>query len=223
MSPTAASTDSVLFVVSGPGGVGKTSLVEAWRQAEPDLGYAKSVTSRAPRQKLENYDHVSEDEFVAMIARDEFVQWINPYGEYFGTPHQPIRDAIAQGLDMVFDYVPEGLLNLRRSYRDHVVGIFVMAPTLDMMRARLEARGTEAAGEVEIRYQMAMQDFAFIDVHEYHLVNDDFDKTLQSLRAIRAAEHARVSRMKNIPFRAHAQKTLLRYYDVPKVGTASDV
>lgn len=218
---TGVSRDSVLFVVSGPGGVGKTSLVEAWRQAEPDLGYAMSVTSRAPRQKLENYHHVSEDEFRAMIAGDEFVQWINPYGEYFGTPHQPIRDAIAEGRDMVFDYVPEGLLNLRRSYRDHVVGIFIMAPTLDVMRARLEARGTEAAGEVEIRYEMALQDFDFIDIHEYHLVNEDFEATLQNLRAIRAAEHARVSRMKHIPFRAHARKALLRYYDVPKVGAGA--
>ena len=209
--------ESVLFVVSGPGGVGKTSLVHAWREAEPDLLYTRSVTTRAPREKLEYYEHVSEPAFLDMIERGDFVQWINPYGEYFGTLDKPIQEAIAAGRDMVFDYAPEGLLNLRRSYPAHVVGIFVTAPSLSIMRARLEARGTEAAGEVDIRYNMALQDFDFIDAHEYHIVNDDFATALARLRAIRAAEKARVTRIKNIPWRAMRKRALLKYYDVEQL------
>jgi guanylate kinase len=215
------SSESVLFVVSGPGGVGKTSLVTEWMRAEPDLIYTKSVTTREPREKLENYEYIEQTEFLAMIERDEFVQWINPYGEYFGTLHAPIRQAIAEGTDMVFDYCPEGLLNLSRYYRQHVIGIFVMAPSLDVMRRRLAARGTEFTEEVEIRYQMALQDFDFIDEHEYHVVNDDFDTALAKLRSIRAAEKARVSRQKSISFRRQARKAMLRYYDVPQLGQAA--
>lgn len=207
-----------LFVVAGPGGVGKTSLVEAWRAAEPDLGYTVSVTTREPRKKLENYEHVSEEEFLDRMRRGDFVQWINPYGEYFGTLHAPIREAIAAGRDMVFDYVPEGLLNLRRSYPAETVGIFVMAPDMDTVRRRLEARGTEYAAEVEIRMQMARQDLDFIDQHDYIVINDDFEDALARLRAIRMAERARVSGLTRLPFQALRHPTLLRYYDVPTLS-----
>src|SRR5687767_2646377 len=88
-----------LFAVSGPGGVGKTSLVEAWRAAEPDLGYTTSITTREPREKLENYEHVTREAFLDMVDRGDFVQWINPYGEYFGTLHAPVREAIVAGRD----------------------------------------------------------------------------------------------------------------------------
>ncbi len=199
-----------LFVVAGPGGVGKTSLVEAWRRAEPDLGYTTSVTTREPREKLENYEHVSRQSFRAMIERGDFVQWINPYGEYFGTLHAPIREAIAQGRDMVFDYVPEGFLNLRRYYPASTVGIFVMAPDMATMRRRLENRGTEFAAEVDIRYEMARQDFDFIGQHDYIVINDDFDEALARLRAIRAAERARVSALFELPFQRFRRPTLVR-------------
>jgi guanylate kinase len=156
-----------------------------------------------------------------MIERGEFVQWINPYVEYFGTLHAPIRDAIAAGHDMVFDYVPEGFLNLRRYYPGATVGIFVMAPDMATMRRRLEGRGTEFAAEVEIRYEMARQDFDFIEEHDYLVLNDDFDEALGRLRAIRAAERARVSRLTELPFQDQRRATLVRYYSVPTLpGTA---
>ncbi len=204
-----------LFVLSGAGGVGKTSLLEAWRKAEPDLGYTTSVTTREPREKLENYRHVSKTIFLAMIERGEFVQWINPYGEYFGTLHAPIKEAIAAGHDMVFDYVPEGYLNLKRYYPEAAIGIFVMAPDMATMRRRLEARGTEFAAEVEIRYEMARQDLDFIDQHDYLVINDNFAEAVAQLRAIRVAERARVSRLTSFPCQQHKRPTLLRYYDVP--------
>ncbi len=227
---TPTSTDAVelhargrLFVVSGPGGVGKTSLVEAWRRAEPDLGYTTSVTTREPREKLENYEHVSRESFRSMIERGDFVQWINPYGEFFGTLHAPIREAIAEGRDMVFDYVPEGFLNLRRYYPASTVGIFVMAPDMATMRRRLENRGTEFADEVDIRYEMARQDFDFIEQHDYIVINDDFDQALARLRAIRAAERVRVSALTELPFQRFRRPTLVRYYDVPTLpGTDDD-
>ena len=92
-----------------------------------------------------------------------------------------------------------------------------MAPSVDVMRERLLGRGTEHSAEREIRYQMALQDFDFIDAHDYHVVNDDFDRAVAELRAIRIAEKARICRKKEIPFRSMARKTLLRYYDVPQL------
>lgn len=221
-TPERLSSGGRLFVLCGPGGVGKTSLMEAWRAAEPDLGYTISVTTREPREKLENYEHVSKAEFLAMIERGEFVQWINPYGEYFGTRHHPIREAIEAGRDMVFDYVPEGYLNLKRYYPDSTIGIFVMTPDMATMRRRLEARGTEFAAEVDIRYEMARQDFDFIDQHDYVVINDDFEETVATLRAIRTAERARVSRLIRLPWQRHRRPTLLRYYDVSTLPEAEE-
>jgi guanylate kinase len=122
---------------------------------------------------------------------------------------------------MVFDYVPEGFLNLRRYYPEATVGIFVMAPDMGTMRRRLEGRGTEFAAEVENRYEMARQDFDYIGEHDYIDINDDFGESLARLQAIRAAERARVSRLTGLPFQEHRQPTLVRYYSVPTLPETS--
>lgn len=204
----------LLLVLSGPGGVGKTSLVMEWRRRDPSLRYTTSVTTRSPRQKAEQYEHVDEDEFAALVAKGEFVQWINPPAlEFYGTRRAPIDQSVADGADMVFDYCPEGYLNLRRAYPDNVIGIFVMAPSIETMRDRLEQRGTEADGEADVRVEMALKDFAFIDAHDYFVVNDDFETTMATLEAIRQAERHCVRRsIDRERFAALGSPALLRYY-----------
>jgi len=200
--------------LSGPGGVGKTSLVMEWLRRDSSLRYTTSVTTRSPRLKAEQYEHVEEDEFVELVAKGEFIQWINPPGlEFYGTRRAPIDESLADGADMVFDYCPEGYLNLRRAYPDDVVGIFVMAPSIETMRERLEQRGTEADGEVDVRVEMARKDFAFIDSHDYVVINDDFETTMATIEAIRRTERHRVRRSMDVEqFAALASPALLRYY-----------
>ncbi len=211
---SSAVTSGLLLVLSGPGGVGKTSLVMEWRRRDSSLRYTTSVTTRSPRLKAEQYEHVDEGEFVTLVAKGEFVQWINPPGlEFYGTRRAPIDESLAEGADMVFDYCPEGYLNLRRAYPDDVIGIFVMAPSVETMRDRLERRGTEADGEVDVRVEMARKDFAFINLHDYLVVNDDFETTMATLEAIRQAERRRVRRSMDVErFAALASPALLRYY-----------
>lgn len=217
MGQLAAQPTSCLFVLSGPCGTGKTSLAHAWRSVESDLAYTKSVTTRAPRgPDEEHYQRVTRDEFISMIHHGEFVQWIRPtYDEFYGTLRKPVEAAIAQGQDMVFDYCPEGTINLARMYPAITVSIFVMAPTKDELQRRLADRGTESVEEQKIRQRMALQDFQFVDQHRYHLINDVFQEALQQLRAIRVAEHARVRRKPEVLdwYRREAAPALLRYYD----------
>jgi guanylate kinase len=205
------------LVLSGPCGTGKTSLTRAWREREPALGYTRSVTTRRPRAPTEDhYDYVSRAEFLELIAAGEFVQWIRPsYDEYYCTRRAAIDAAIAEGRDLVFDYCPEGYLNLRAAYPAHVVGIFIMAPDLETMKRRLEGRGSESAAELELRYRMALADFNFVDEHRYHVINDDFERALTTLQAIRCAERARLDHQRAaLPRYAElASPALLRYYE----------
>ena len=217
---------SLLLVLSGPCGTGKTSLSLAWQQREPDLIYSRSVTTRAPRTGFApepQYDFITRDEFLHKVEAGDFAQWIHPsFDEYYGTARAPIDKAIAEGRDMVFDYCPEGYLNLKRFYPDHVVGIFIMAPDVETMHRRLVGRNTETNEELKLRYQMALQDFNFVDQHEYHVVNDDFEIALTQLQAIRVAERLRLSRQRQViqHYQHVARPSLLRYYEPAKLDAA---
>ncbi|MGS0628464.1 methyltransferase domain-containing protein [Photorhabdus sp. RM125S] len=112
-----------------------------------------------------------------------------------GTPIAPLQEAISAGRDLVFDYTPQLYLNLRRQFRQHVVGIFIVPPTLSELINRLSKRGTEQGQELHIKQRMALQDLAYADEHDYHVVNDDFEKTLQTLKCIHTSERCRMSRI----------------------------
>lgn len=216
-TPLEVTSSGILLVLSGPSGIGKTSLVTAMRENDPSIAYARSVTTRQPRKGTEeHYDFVSREEFLRMVERDEFIQWIHPsFDEFYGTPRAPVDAALANGQDLVFDYIPEGYLNLRRFYPQQTVGVFVMAPSVAEMRRRLRKRGTEFGDELVHRQRMAERDFDFVPMHEYHVINDDFDRTLRIIEAIRLAEKARIQRQPGVTeqYAQHSVKTLLRYND----------
>jgi guanylate kinase len=206
-----------LFVLSGPSGIGKTSLAKAMMKVDDSIGFVRSLTTRPPRAGSEDdYEYVSRREFQRLVDEDLFLEWIHPsFDEYYGMLRAPVDEALAQGRDLVFDWVPEGYLNLRRFYPEQTVGIFVMAPTVSAMRSRLSGRGSETGDELVLRQRMAEQDFDFVDQHEYHVINDDFDEALETIMAIRRAEKAKVRRQPSVldSYRKIARKSLVRYYD----------
>ncbi|MBS9422448.1 guanylate kinase [Photorhabdus caribbeanensis] len=212
---------SVFLVLSGPGGTGKTSLIKRWLNDCPDLGYVPNITTRAPRPKSivdESgfYKHVSRSEFREMVSKNMFAQWVNPSsGKYYGTPIAPLQEAISSGNDLVFDYTPQLYLNLRRQFRQHVVGIFIVPPTLSELMNRLSKRGTEQGEELHIKQNMALQDLAYVDEHDYHVVNDDFEQTLQTLKCIHTSERCRMSRIIGLQERCRAVSphSMMFYYD----------
>lgn len=206
----------MLYVLSGPSGAGKTSLALKWHQLNKDIGYTHSITTRKARVTEEQYVYISKEEFKKKIENDEFIQWVHPaYDEYYGTLKKPIEEAIAEGRDMVFDYCPEGYLNLKRLYPENIVGIFVMAPSFSELEKRLTGRGTETDEELIIRHDMAMKDLNFVDQHKYHLTNENLEDSLNVLDSIRQAEKYSLNNQNVLElYNAKAKKALIRYYTI---------
>ena len=216
-----ARPDATFFVLSGPGGTGKTTLIKRWLADCSDLGYVANVTTRKPRpaaavNESGFYEFVSRADFQRRVRANEFAQWVNPSaGKYYGTPIAPLQMEIDDGRDLVFDYTPQLYVNLRRQFKRQVVGIFIVPPTFAELMRRLQQRGTESGEELLIKQQMAVQDINYVDEHQYHVINDDVDAALATLKSIRTAERCLMSRVQGLQDRCKqaSPRTMLFYYD----------
>lgn len=212
---------SLFIALSGPGGTGKTTLVQKWLRQSPDIEYIPNVTTRKPRpasliDETGLYEFVTFERFRELVEEGAFAQWVNPSpNKYYGTPIQPLYDAIKKGCDVVLDYTPQLYINFRRKFPDRTIGIFIIPPSLRHLLERLINRGTETGIEREIKIKMALQDLGYVGDHDYYLINDDIDETLETLKAIRRAESHRLNRHPRIlsNYSEMAINTMLFYYD----------
>jgi len=221
--PLGGREQSVFLVLSGPGGTGKTTLAQRLLRDDPTLGYVRNYATRQrrPPDPVSGIDDgdwfhfVSTTEFRRLVEQDFFVQWSHAAKGYCsGTPIGPLRDAVAEGRDLLFDYTPQLFMNLRQRFRQRTVGIFIVPPTLAELRRRLQARGA-GPEQLDLKYRMGLQDLAFMDEHDYLVVNDDPDEALARLKAIRQAEKCRISNLDGLTERyaALGPKGMLFYYD----------
>lgn len=217
-------TKSIFYVLSGPGGTGKSTLIQRWRNDDPSLGYVRNYTTRARRpvdvtsgiDDADWYHFVSTQEFQARVREDYFVQWSHAVKGYLsGTPIAPLHQAIANGEDLVFDYTPQLYLNLRTLFRAHVVGIFIVPPTISELGKRLRGRGGEHDERYRLKMAMGRQDLAFAMEHDYLVVNENLDDALATLKGIRAAERVRMRNLVGVEetYSLLGTRPMLFYYD----------
>jgi guanylate kinase len=183
-----------LFVVVAPSGAGKTSLVAKLLEREPNLHLSISYTTRAPREGEvdgRHYRFVTRGVFESMIAAGDFLEHANVYGNYYGTSKRWIEQELAGDHDVLLEIDWQGARQLRGLF-PHMVGIFILPPSLAELRRRLEARGKDAPEAIERRMASAREEISHVLEFEYIIVNESFDSALMDLIAVVRA--ARVSR-----------------------------
>ena len=191
----------VLFVVSGPSGAGKGTIMEKYFEKYPDDNsfLSISMTSRKPRsidKEGVTYYFKTREEFEALIENDGLAEWTEFCGNYYGTPKKPVLDMLASGKNVVLEIEVEGGKQVRDSLGE-TVGIFVMTPSMQELRKRLIGRMTESPDAIEKRIKRAHEEIGEIDNYEYLIINDDIDKAVETFRAIIISESQKVIRNKN--------------------------
>jgi len=192
---------TIVFIISAPSGSGKSTLVARLMAADPGLRFSISYTSRAPRGKEANgidYHFVSREDFEAMIARDEFLEWASVFGNYYGTHRGILEQARAEGKDLVLDIDVQGALQLIRSKVPEPVTIFVLAPSRQILEQRLRARGEDRDDVIARRLREAADEIRRYKDYDYVLINRDLGRSADSLAAIVKAERARRTRIEDL-------------------------
>jgi len=184
-----------LFVVVAPSGAGKTSLVDALLKRESNIRLSISYTTRAPREGEKDgreYHFVDKPAFERMIAAGDFLEHANVYGNYYGTSKRWIEEQISGDHDVLLEIDWQGAAQVRKLFPS-VVGIFILPPSIDELRRRLQARGKDSPEAIERRMSSAREEISHVLEFEYIIVNERFESALDDLIAIvRAARLARV-------------------------------
>ncbi|HLW83801.1 MAG TPA: guanylate kinase [Candidatus Sulfotelmatobacter sp.] len=180
----------LVYIISAPSGSGKSTLVTKLLQLVPDLDFSISYTTRLPRGSEENgkqYFFVSRDEFERMIYADEFLEYAEVFGNYYGTGWNVLREAERKGRDVLLDIDVQGAKQIKHRLTE-AVSIFVLPPDRKTLEWRLRHRGEDKEEVIQRRLVTASREIENYDKYNYILINDDLRESIESLEAIVRAE-----------------------------------
>lgn len=178
-------TTGNLFIVAAPSGAGKTSLVRALLEADPQVKLSISYTTRAPRPGEvdgKDYHFVSEQTFLEMLARGDFLESAQVYGNRYGTSQPWIENAMKTGTDILLEIDWQGAAQVRKIFPE-AISIFILPPSLEALVQRLNGRGQDSQEVIARRVAAAREDISHVAEFDYAIINDDFQVALQDLLA----------------------------------------
>jgi guanylate kinase len=185
--------DGTLFIVSGPSGAGKTTLINRVREQLAPIGinlyFSVSHTTRNPRSgevEGRSYHFVSDDRFRQMIERGEFLEWAHVHAHRYGTSKVEVLTRLAQGIDVVLDIDYQGAKQIAGDpdLASRSLNIFIFPPTIESLERRLVDRGLNTEAEIALRLQKALDEIdAGKEFYQYIIINDDLDEATECLKA----------------------------------------
>jgi guanylate kinase len=187
----------MLLIVSSPSGAGKTSLSRRLVADHAELALSVSATTRRPRPGEEHgreYFFVDDAEFEAMVGRDEFLEWAHVHGYRYGTPRQPVVEALEAGMDVLFDIDWQGAEEIGRQLPSDAVRVFILPPSMHELARRLHARAQDSQKVIQDRLERAYGEIAQWGAYDYVIVNVDYDHAYADLAHIYHAERLKRER-----------------------------
>ena len=172
-----------LFVVSGPAGAGKGTLLGSAVSQIDDAWVSISTTTRAPRGTEVNgveYIFTTVEEFEAGIAEGGFIEWANVHGNYYGTPIRPILQHVEQGCPVFLEIDVQGAFQVKEKFPDAKL-IFIAPPSMEVLEQRLRGRGTDSEESIQLRLANAADEMAVSNRYDHIIVNDDLDSSIAEL------------------------------------------
>jgi len=197
MDPSTRQRRGLLIVLSSPSGAGKTTIARMLLDADSEVTMSISATTRPKRPgevEGSDYHFVDDAEFDRLIDAGEFVEWAPVFGSRYGTPKVPVKQALKEGRDILFDIDWQGTQQLHSAMGEDLVRIFILPPSMAELERRLRERGTDSEQVVADRMQRAASEISHWAEYDYVLVNAETDSCLAQVRTIVAAERLKRAR-----------------------------
>lgn len=175
-----------LIVVAAPSGAGKSSLVKALLELDSHVHLSISHTTRAPRGQEKHgrdYYFASQSEFDAMVEADAFVEWAHVHGNRYGTSKKAIEERVAQGSDVILEIDFQGALQIKQAFANAIL-VFILPPSWEELRSRLERRGEDSPEVIEMRLKNAASEMAQVSKFDFVIINELFERALFDLKAV---------------------------------------
>lgn len=189
-----------VFIISGPSGSGKDTLLVELFKKRPDIKFSISSITRGMRVgevEGEKYNFISKEQFEKMIAEDKLLEYNSYVGNYYGTPKEPVEKAVEQGLDIIIEVDVNGAAQIRKKLPE-AVSIFIMPPSFKELERRLCGRGTEAEDVIKARMESALGEIKRATEYDYIVVNDDLSEAVNDIISIISSERLTLQRQMTI-------------------------